>query len=222
MKLTIAAILFWALTTCAPQDAKPATTPVKITATEATQLLVQSAEAVYPEGPEDLKGFVAVDLRIDTEGNVADVTVSVGKPELAAAAAAAFKQYKFKPYMADGRPVECLISATATFQGRAAGAKLSLQPMKLRVSQGVLDGNKIQDVQPIYPQEAIAARIQGDVVLRATLGTNGEVTNLTVVSGHPLLVQAAMDAVHLWKYKPYLLNGNPAEVDTVIRVKFHM
>ncbi len=94
--------------------------------------------------------------------------------------------------------------------------------MKLRVSQGVLDGNKIQDVQPIYPQEAIAARIQGDVVLRATLGTNGEVTNLTVVSGHPLLVQAAMDAVHLWKYKPYLLNGNPAEVDTVIRVKFHM
>jgi len=222
MKLTIAAIFFWALTTCALQDAKPATTPVKITATEATQLLLQSAEAVYPEGPEDLKGFVAVDLRIDTEGNVADVTVSVGEPELAAAAVAAFKQYKFKPYMADGRPVECLISATTTFQGRAAGAKLSLQPMKLRVSQGVLDGNKIQDVQPIYPQEAIAARIQGDVVLRATLGTNGEVTNLTVVSGHPLLVQAAMDAVHLWKYKPYLLNGNPAEVDTVITVKFYM
>src|SRR6267378_5590108 len=155
MKLTISAVFFWALTTCALQDAKPAPTPVKISATEATQLLLQSAEAAYPEGPKDLKGLVSAELRIDTEGNVADVAVGVGKPELAAAAVAAFKQYEFKPYMVDGRPVECLISATANFQGRAAGAKLSLQPMKLRVSQGVLNDNKIQDVQPIYPREAL-------------------------------------------------------------------
>jgi protein TonB len=92
----------------------------------------------------------------------------------------------------------------------------------LRVSQGVLDGNKIKDVQPLYPNMARVAHVQGDVVLRATISKTGMIENLTVVSGHPILIQAAMDAVKQWRYRPYMLNTEPVEVDTIITVKFHM
>lgn len=222
MKITAIAIFLWALTSCALQNPQPATAPVKISGTEAFRLVLKSADAVYPEGGDDLRGMVILELRIDTEGNVANVDVKAGKPELADAAAAAFRQYKFKPYLTDGKPMEWRVSAIAVFGGRNTPVKLSFQPLKLRVSQGVMDANKTRDVQPQYPQEALVARIQGDVVLGATLSTQGDMTNLMLVSGHPLLAQAAIDAVKQWKYKPYLLNGDPVEVDTVITVKFHM
>jgi TonB family protein len=214
--------LFWALTVCAQQDTKPANAPVQISGTEAKQLLLQSAEAVYPEGPDDLKGLVVVILRIDINGNVVDVSAKSAAPELSAAAVAAFRQYKFKPYMVDGRPAECLILGTADFLGRAAGVKLALDLIKLRISQGVMDSNKIRDEQPVYPRVALAAHIQGDVLLRATISREGDITNLTVISGHPLLVNAALDAVQRWKYRPFWFKGKLVEVDTVITVKFHM
>jgi protein TonB len=66
------------------------------------------------------------------------------------------------------------------------------------------------------------AHIQGDVVLQATISKNGTVENLHAISGHPILIQAALDAVRQWKYKPYVLNGEPVEVETTIKVQFHM
>jgi periplasmic protein TonB len=95
-------------------------------------------------------------------------------------------------------------------------------PQKIRVSSGVADGLKIHDVQPAYPQMAKIAHIQGDVVLQATISKNGAIENLRAVSGHPILIQAALDAVRQWKYKPYILNGEPVEVETQVTVKFHM
>ena len=67
---------------------------------------------------------------------------------------------------------------------------------------------------------ARVAHVQGDVVLRATISKSGVIENLQVVSGHPILIQAAMDAVKQWRYKPYFLNGEPVEVDTTISVVF--
>jgi periplasmic protein TonB len=95
-------------------------------------------------------------------------------------------------------------------------------PQKLRVSSGVADGLKIHDVQPAYPQMARIAHIQGDVILQATISKNGVIENLRAVQGHPILIQAAMDAVKQWKYKPYILNGEPVEVETTVKVQFHM
>ena len=95
-------------------------------------------------------------------------------------------------------------------------------PQKVRISQGVLEGNKLRDVQPQYPQMAKVAHIQGDVVLRAVISKQGSIENLTAVSGPPLLIPSAMDAVKQWRYKPWVLNGEPVEVDTIITVKFHM
>jgi protein TonB len=93
-------------------------------------------------------------------------------------------------------------------------------PAKVRVSSGVAQGLLVHQVKPAYPSIAVQARIQGTVVLQAVIARDGTVKDLRVVSGHPLLVQAALEAVQLWRYKPYLLNNQPVEVDTQINVNF--
>ena len=93
-------------------------------------------------------------------------------------------------------------------------------PQRVRVSPGVSQGLLIKRVQPIYPAVARAARIQGTVVLQAEINKEGNIENLQMVSGHPLLVSAAMEAVKQWRYKPYVLNGEPVAVDTQIQVNF--
>ena len=93
-------------------------------------------------------------------------------------------------------------------------------PQRVRVSQGVSTGLLIRKVNPTYPPLARQARIQGTVVLHAVISKDGSIENLTLVSGHPMLAPAAIDAVKQWKYKPYLLNGEPVEVDTEVLVNF--
>jgi protein TonB len=93
-------------------------------------------------------------------------------------------------------------------------------PQRVRVSAGVTSGLLVKKVQPVYPPLARQARIQGTVLLRAQIGKDGSIQNLQLVSGHPMLVQSALDAVKQWKYKPYLLNGEPVEVDTEVAVNF--
>jgi protein TonB len=77
-------------------------------------------------------------------------------------------------------------------------------------------------VQPVYPPLARQTRIQGTVKLHAIIAKDGSVQQLEVLSGHPLLVQAALDAVRQWRYKPTLLNGEPVEVDTTVDVIFSL
>jgi len=84
----------------------------------------------------------------------------------------------------------------------------------------IMEGNLIQRVQPQYPMLARQARIQGTVVLRALITREGKIANLQLISGHPLLVQAAMDAVMQWRYRPYYLNNEPVEVETQVTVNF--
>jgi len=84
----------------------------------------------------------------------------------------------------------------------------------------MMEGNLIYRVEPRYPPLAIQARIQGDVVLQAMISRSGMIENLQLVSGHPMLVRAAMDAVRQWRYRPYILNDEPIEVETQVTVKF--
>lgn len=97
-----------------------------------------------------------------------------------------------------------------------------VMPQRVRISQGVTKGLLIHRVEPTYPTLARAARVQGDVVLSALIDVNGQITNLQLVSGHPMLVPAALQAVRQWRYKPYLLNGTPVEVETTITVIFSL
>ena len=93
-------------------------------------------------------------------------------------------------------------------------------PQRVRVSAGVQQGNLVNQVKPTYPQIAKNARIQGAVVLQAEISKQGTIENLRVISGHPMLVPAALDAVKQWRYKPYYLNGEPVAVETTITVNF--
>ena len=84
----------------------------------------------------------------------------------------------------------------------------------------MLEGNLIRRVAPAYPPLARSARIQGSVVLSALISKAGTIENLRVLSGHPMLVAAAIEAVSQWRYRPYILNGEPIEVETQITVNF--
>lgn len=84
----------------------------------------------------------------------------------------------------------------------------------------MMEGHLIHRVDPTYPQIARTARVEGSVVIAAVIGTDGSVQKLQVLSGNPLLVPAARDAVAQWRYRPYILNGSPIEVDTQVTVNF--
>ncbi len=96
----------------------------------------------------------------------------------------------------------------------------NIQPKAVRLSRGVTEGLLIHRVTPVYPKMAIMTRQQGTVLLQAEIGRDGTIQNLRVISGPPMLINSAMDAVKQWRYRPYLLNNEPVEVETQITVNF--
>jgi protein TonB len=108
--------------------------------------------------------------------------------------------------------------------GGVGGAPPPPKPTQTRIRQGgnVTAAKLMNKVQPQYPPLARQTRISGTVRLHAIIGKNGGVEQLEVMSGHPLLVQAALDAVRQWKYQATTLNGEPVEVDTTIDVIFSL
>jgi protein TonB len=88
------------------------------------------------------------------------------------------------------------------------------------ISSGVIAGNKLSGASPAYPAIARAAHVSGAVVLHAVISKTGTIQSLSVVSGPEMLRANAVSAVQDWKYRPYLLNGEPTEVDTTITVNF--
>ena len=108
--------------------------------------------------------------------------------------------------------------------GGVGGAPPPPKPTQQRIRQGgaVQAAMLVNRVQPQYPPLARQTRISGTVRLHAIISKDGSVQQLEVLSGHPLLVQAALDAVRQWKYRPTTLNGEPVEVDTTIDVIFSL
>jgi len=92
----------------------------------------------------------------------------------------------------------------------------------LHVSQGVSRGLLVKAIQPAYPANALRMGIEGAVELSATISKNGDISAVTILSGDPQLAHAAVNAVKQWKYKPYLLNGEPVEIQTQVTVKFKL
>jgi periplasmic protein TonB len=93
---------------------------------------------------------------------------------------------------------------------------------RIRVGGNVTAARVLNRVNPVYPPLARQTRISGTVRLHAIIAKDGTVQQLEVMSGHPLLVQAALDAVRQWRYQPTLLNGEPVEVDTTVDVIFSL
>jgi protein TonB len=106
-------------------------------------------------------------------------------------------------------------SATPTVPVAAA-------PEVLKVSQGVTQGLLTRRVQPSYPRQALQMRISGSVQLQAVISKTGSIESVKVLSGDPILSRAALDAVKQWKYKPYMLDNEPVEIQTQITVNFKL
>jgi TonB family protein len=104
--------------------------------------------------------------------------------------------------------------------GKALATSPALPQLGVRVSQGIAGGVLVHKVQPVYPAEARRMHVQGSVVIDATVTAQGQIDGLKLVSGDPLLAQAAMDAVRRWRYTPYSLNGQPIAKETRITISF--
>jgi protein TonB len=95
-----------------------------------------------------------------------------------------------------------------------------LAPSSVRVSQGVSQGLLLKKVPPAYPPMALQLHKEGIVELLTTINKQGLITNIKVLSGDTMLAKPAVDAVRQWKYRPYLLNGEPVEIQTQITINF--
>jgi TonB family protein len=121
-----------------------------------------------------------------------------------------------------------LLSLTASFQAQAQAPvpapepQVAAKPNRIRLGGKVAAAKLLTKIQPAYPPLARQTRISGTVRLHAVISIDGAIEQLDVVSGHPLLVQAALDAVHQWRYQPTSLNGNLVEVDTTIDIVFSL
>ena len=113
----------------------------------------------------------------------------------------------------------CFPLAPRPYAAVAEAAGIAEEEAIARV-QYLLDQRIIRQVTPIYPTIAKTAHISGTVTLHAIISKDGSIQELTYVSGPPLLMRNAMDAVRQWRYNPTLLNGEPVEVDTTISVVF--
>lgn len=189
-------------------------------------------------------GMVWLKVLVSKTGAVEEVVVVNGPGELPGVAMAAVKGWKYKPYLVNGEAKEIQSSILLWFEngvgkrtldggtgvagmsGMGSNApppvvKRAPPSGAVQVSSGVVAGLMERPiVSPVYPPEAKAAHVQGVVVMHAIISKTGEIKDLQVISGHPLLTQAAMDAVRQWRYRPYLLQGVPVEVETTINVNF--
>jgi protein TonB len=117
-------------------------------------------------------------------------------------------------------------STTSLFDLGTAPAEAVNRPAEPVITERIRLGGNVEEaklmarIQPVYPVLAVQTRTQGNVILHAIIGKEGDVSELQVVSGHPLLVEAALGAVRQWRYRPTLLNGLPVEVETTITVSF--
>ncbi len=89
-----------------------------------------------------------------------------------------------------------------------------------RITSQLSEGQLVNRVEPVYPHIAAISGIQGQVKLHAIIGRDGRIQSLNVISGHPLLAHAALEAVEQWRYRPYVLNGEAVEVETLITINF--
>lgn len=193
---------------------------------------VETSAATYPAVAREkkLQGETLARFVVSETGAVENIQVIKGDSLLASAAVEALHKWKFKPVIVDG--VATAVSTLATFDfvldndnPKPSGvlpiiAPAVKFPKRVRVSTGVAAGLLVSKVAPVYPDGARVAHIQGSVIVHAIVSKDGTVGDLQLVSGPPELAASAIDAVKQWRFRPYLLNGRPVEVETQFQVNF--
>jgi TonB family protein len=225
------------------QQPEPSAPPYVVSQKVADEMLLSKVAPEYPDAVKNANtsGQIVIMFTIDKDGRVA-VAMAVPKdfagresrniddPRLRQAAVAAVKQWRYRPYLHNGDPVEVDTSVVLPFDFRKTSASSQLDAGTARygefggflLTRELVEEKLMNRVEPQYPQMAKIARIQGDVWLHVLIDKQGHVAKIKAVQGHPILVQSGLDAVKQWEYQPFLLDGAPVEVEGTVIVKFRM
>jgi len=194
----------------------------------AQSLLIKKVDPTYPLSAQSatVQGVVVLHVLISKTGVVQYVVLVSGHPLLAPAALKAVKQWRYKPYISDNEPIdmETTVQVDFTLDDKAkpdSGYGIAVTvPRRVRVSPGAMQARLITKVSPVYPPEAKTQHVQGMVVLHVHVDRNGNVNKAETVSGPPMQVPSATEAVKQWKYRPFLLNQKPVDVESTVQVVF--
>ena len=221
--------------------------PLRVGGNVQMSKLIRKVAPLYPEAARsaNVEGNVMLDMRIDEAGMVSEVRVIRGHPLLDQAAIDAVRQWRYQPTLLNGEPVPVQTTVSISFseggvvriESAEFVAPVEVPPRTpsqttvpfatapriepLRVGGNVQESRIIHKVDPVYPEGARQARISGIVMLEVTVNEAGEVATIRVIRGHPLLDQAAVDAVRQWRYEPTYLNGVAVPVIATATVIFN-
>jgi protein TonB len=205
------------------------TPPVRVGGQIKEPIKIKHVEPVYPNIARAAKvqGVVILEVTVGKDGAVRDARVLRPVALLDSAALDAVQQWQYTPTLLNGEPVDVLMTVTVSFQLRPEPQDQLQDPVLdptrgVRVGGAIKEPVKIKHVAPVYPRDAIAARVQGIVIIEALIGTDGTVIGAKVLRGVPMLDEAALEAVQQWRYTPTLLNGGPIELRMTVTVNFQL
>jgi TonB family protein len=199
--------------------------PIHVTPETLRRHRIGGALPEYPESAknEQIQAVVALKVEVDKEGNVTEVEALNGPPVLARAAVRALKKWKYSPVVVDGDPLVVVGNVLLTFRAGKPSSVFEGGEWPFWQLACTTDGSLLlHRVDPEYPQAARIAHIAGDVVIKILIDKEGKVAEATVVNGHPLLAESALNAVKQWRYQPYILANQTVSVEGLVTVKFHM
>ena len=194
---------------------------VKITDAIPPPRLIRKVSPVYPEAAREagVEGVVILEARTDTEGRVKNVRILKSVPLLDQAAIDAVKQWVYEPLVINDQPKEAIFTTTVRFHLNGKGKQ---EPGEKALTGEVLVPKLIRKVDPVYPEAARKAGIQGVVLLEATTDEKGNIAAVRVLQSIPGLDQAAIDALKQWKYEPVIIEGKPKSVVFTVTIRFRL
>jgi TonB family protein len=195
----------------------PASQPIRVGGAVLEPKKLRDVRPAYPDEARaaNVTGIVIMEAVIDENGVPGGIRVLRGHPMLDQAAIDAVQQWRYTPTLLNGAPVPVIMTVTINFSLQS-----SLEPQPLRIGGNVKPPEKLVHVDPVYPAIAQAAGVSAVVILETTIDPTGTPTEIRVLRGHPMLDQAAIDAVQQWRFQPVLLNGNPVSVIGTFTVNF--
>jgi len=212
--------------------------PVAATGEVQPPKIIKRVDPVYPEEAKKagIEGIVICEATANPEGRVESVKVLRSVPGLDQAAVDAVKQWVYEPMMIKGKPRGVVFTVTVRFKlkDKADGKSEASKGAVGGVAGGIAGGGEapvravdeirpptlIKRVDPVYPEAAHQARIQGIVILEATTGSDGRVVSVKVLRSIPELDQAAVEAVKQWIYEPMMIDGKPRGIVFTVTVRF--
>jgi len=204
----------------------PAEGPVRAIGVIKPPKLLKQVDPVYPEIARQSKvsGIVILEAETDISGHVIRTNILRSIPLLDQAAEDAVKQWVYEPMFINGKPRGIIFTVTVRFN--PSGLEARILPVKegepLRLAGGVAPPKLLKQVDPVYPNVARAALVEGVVILEVTTDIYGRVQGYKILRSIPLLDKAAIDAVRQWVYEPVIINDKPIPVTFTVSVRFNL